>query len=161
MGQFIIDNSWYPSSQQHLPTEVSAGGIVIRWEGGKAYIALIEEGPDRFGFVLPKGHVDPGETIEQAARREIEEEAGLSDLHLVADLGVRERLSLKKTAWKKIYYFLFTTEQVDGQPTDPYKPYQLHWFSIDELPPFFWPEQRALIEFNRTLIQSSLLPTSD
>ncbi|NJO72174.1 MAG: NUDIX domain-containing protein [Oscillatoriales cyanobacterium RM1_1_9] len=141
----VIDQSWYQVSavlNPDLPTEISAGGIVVRGEAGRIYLALIEEGPDRPGFVLPKGHVDPGETIEQAARREIAEEAGLSELQLIADLGVRERLNLSKTAWKKIYYFLFTTEQVEGVPTDLYKSYQLHWFALEKLPRLFWPEQR-------------------
>lgn len=36
---------------------------------------------------LPKGHIDPGETEEQAALRETCEESGFCDLDVVADLG--------------------------------------------------------------------------
>lgn len=35
---------------------------------------------------LPKGHLDPGETAEQAARREVAEETGV-DATLVSELG--------------------------------------------------------------------------
>lgn len=57
-------------------------------EGGT--IALVQS--RRSGFwTFPKGHVDEGETDEEAARREIAEEAGLSDLELLDDLGEYER----------------------------------------------------------------------
>jgi 8-oxo-dGTP pyrophosphatase MutT (NUDIX family) len=36
---------------------------------------------------LPKGHVEPGESTEQAALREVREEAGLLDLEILASLG--------------------------------------------------------------------------
>ena len=55
--------------------EFSAGGAVIRESQGKAQILMIK---DRFGFLaLPKGHIDPGETPEQAAIREVKEETGI------------------------------------------------------------------------------------
>jgi 8-oxo-dGTP pyrophosphatase MutT (NUDIX family) len=45
-------------------------------------------GPDgRPEVRLPKGHVEPGESREEAARREVGEEAGLEQAEIVADLG--------------------------------------------------------------------------
>jgi 8-oxo-dGTP pyrophosphatase MutT (NUDIX family) len=55
--------------------EVSAGGVVYRLHNGEIEILLIH---DRFGKItLPKGHQEAGETIEQTALREIEEETGV------------------------------------------------------------------------------------
>jgi diadenosine hexaphosphate hydrolase (ATP-forming) len=55
--------------------EVTAGGIVFR-EGASGWEILMIE--DRFGHVtFPKGHVEPGESLEQTALREIEEETGI------------------------------------------------------------------------------------
>ena len=55
----------------------SAGGVIYRHEGELVYVALIAtSGGTRWG--LPKGHVFEGETPAAAARREIEEETGLS-----------------------------------------------------------------------------------
>ncbi|MCL6575905.1 NUDIX hydrolase [Kyrpidia sp.] len=55
--------------------EMAAGGVVVRQKGGAWEILIID---DRFGHVsLPKGHQDPGETLEQTALREIEEETGV------------------------------------------------------------------------------------
>lgn len=36
---------------------------------------------------LPKGHIDPGETPEEAALREVREESGYGQLQIIADLG--------------------------------------------------------------------------
>ena len=54
--------------------EVSAGGVIYREQQGQIYIALIHV-PRRWG--LPKGHVEPGERIDETALREVREETGL------------------------------------------------------------------------------------
>ncbi|MDY7012594.1 MAG: NUDIX domain-containing protein, partial [Cyanobacteriota bacterium] len=144
----------------NVPESISAGGIVVRQDDkDNVWVAAVEEvhKSDRPECVLPKGHLEAGETIEEAARREIEEEAGLTDLTLLAELGALERLDFKKRAWKVTHYFLYQTQQVDGKPTDLHRDYQLRWFPLDELPAFFWPEQRKLIETNRDLIRQSVL----
>ncbi len=65
----------------------SAGGIVI---GDGGTIALVQSRASGF-WALPKGHIDEGETDEEAARREIMEEAGLIDLEFIDDLGEYDR----------------------------------------------------------------------
>lgn len=64
-------------SSRAKPTEFSAGGVVIR---GGDVIVVVPTRRDRRGqrvLALPKGHVDPGETPEQAAAREVREEGGI------------------------------------------------------------------------------------
>jgi 8-oxo-dGTP pyrophosphatase MutT (NUDIX family) len=55
-----------------------AGGVVYRREGGVAHFLLVtaRHRPDEWLF--PKGHIERGETPEQAAAREVQEEAGVS-----------------------------------------------------------------------------------
>lgn len=55
-----------------------AGGVVVRTEEGSArYLLVSAKGnPDR--WVLPKGHIEPGETPETAAVREVSEEGGVA-----------------------------------------------------------------------------------
>ncbi|WNQ13444.1 NUDIX hydrolase [Paenibacillus aurantius] len=55
--------------------EISAGGVVYRGAGGGLEIQMIQ---DRYGVItLPKGKMEPGETIEETALREIVEETGI------------------------------------------------------------------------------------
>jgi ADP-ribose pyrophosphatase YjhB (NUDIX family) len=117
----------------------------VRIEHGRRLVALTREG-DWPLFVLPKGGVEAGETLEQAARREIEEEAGLSDLELLGYLGTRERLNYARNRWMTVHYFLFRTRQITGLPTDPKHHSGVSWFQLDALPSMLWPEQQALIE---------------
>lgn len=145
-----IDHTWFVKPP-HVPTHISCGGVVARVENGQALVALVREGP-RTGYVLPKGHLEEGETLEQAARREILEEAGLADITLIEKLGALERLDYFKTAWKVIHYFLFCANALGGKPTDPNRDYIVNWFSLDDLPPMFWPEQRALLQTKRERI---------
>jgi 8-oxo-dGTP pyrophosphatase MutT (NUDIX family) len=66
--------------------EFSAGGVVIR--GGEvAVIVPVKRAADGSRVLgLPKGHLDPGETAEQAATREVAEETGVV-AELIGELG--------------------------------------------------------------------------
>ncbi len=61
----------------------SAGGIVIGDGGTIAMIVSENSG----SWLFPKGHIEDGESDEDAARREIAEETGLTDLEYIDDLG--------------------------------------------------------------------------
>jgi 8-oxo-dGTP pyrophosphatase MutT (NUDIX family) len=54
-----------------------AGGVVARTVSGEREYLLVESRGSRGQWVLPKGHIEPGETPEVAAVREVEEEAGV------------------------------------------------------------------------------------
>lgn len=59
--------------------ETSAGGVVVDDSTGTLRAALIGK-LDRRGrltWSLPKGHIEPGESAEEAAVREVEEETGI------------------------------------------------------------------------------------
>ncbi|MCJ7533890.1 MAG: NUDIX domain-containing protein [Anaerolineales bacterium] len=151
----MIDQSWY-SKPNKTHISLSAGGVVTRLAGKKVLVALVREGKFQ-DYILPKGRVEPGESIEEAARREISEEAGLDSLILLCKLGVQERWNFRKTAWKIIHYLLFTTYQIEGKPVDTGHNYTCEWFSINTLPPMFWPEQQKLFDANRDKIIAQIL----
>ena len=67
-------------SRLHAKQETSAGGVVIRVDGGVPHFLVIRDSYDNWGF--PKGHVEPGEAPEAAAMREVEEETGLGELQM-------------------------------------------------------------------------------
>lgn len=72
---------------QHTDALVSiVAGCVIKKDG--KYLLVQEKLPKAYGlWNLPAGHVDKGETIEQAAVREVKEEAGY-DVRLLKKIGV-------------------------------------------------------------------------
>ena len=54
-----------------------AGGIVYRKKGSNFEILLVTAKRNPSAWIFPKGHIEAGETPEQAALREVEEEAGV------------------------------------------------------------------------------------
>jgi 8-oxo-dGTP pyrophosphatase MutT (NUDIX family) len=97
--------------------ELSAGGVVVR---GEQVIVIV---PTRRGaqgqrvLGLPKGHVDPGETPEQAAAREVREEAGV-EAELVDRLGDVRYFYQRggRRIFKRVRFFLFAYRS--GDPAD-------------------------------------------
>lgn len=92
-----------------MERERCAGGIVL---GDNGTIVMIRgQKDDRWLF--PKGRLDPGESDEVAARREIAEETGLKSLELIDDLGTYERYKMNLDGTdnldrlKEIHMFLF------------------------------------------------------
>jgi 8-oxo-dGTP pyrophosphatase MutT (NUDIX family) len=59
------------------PKYSHAGGVVARVVDGERQYLLVEAKGRPGEWVLPKGHIEAGETAEGAAVREVEEEAGV------------------------------------------------------------------------------------
>ncbi|HPA74075.1 MAG TPA: NUDIX domain-containing protein [Spirochaetota bacterium] len=68
----------------------TAGGVVINARGEILALSrtVMRDGGPVHELRLPKGHIDPGETAEQAALREVGEESGYWDVEIVADLSL-------------------------------------------------------------------------
>ncbi|WP_256760177.1 NUDIX hydrolase [Cohnella sp. WQ 127256] len=100
-----------------MKTEISAGGVVYRKVDGQLEIQLIE---DRFGkMTLAKGKMEPGETVEQTALREIQEETGITGtltapLNIISYLYEHAHLG---TVQKEVHYYLVEAgdEQLQAQ----------------------------------------------
>ena len=60
-----------------MKREFSAGGVLVRRLRGRWHVAAIRPGGKPAGvWALPKGRIDPGESGEQTALREVVEETG-------------------------------------------------------------------------------------
>ncbi len=145
-----IDHTWY-CKPCGIRERLTAGGVVVRRTPAGLMVALSRErGID--GWVLPKGGVEPGEDLDAAALREIEEEAGLTALTKRGDLEVLERLESERRFWSVIHYGLYETGQVRGIIRDLKNHPGMDWFPLEALPDMFWPDERALIERHRDAI---------
>ena len=85
----------------------AAGGIVVT--NGK-FVSIVRHGiPD-----LPKGHIEQGESPEQAALREVEEETGIGKLRVVKELPSTWHCYLEHEEWtlKRTYWYLMESEEV-------------------------------------------------
>ena len=67
-----------PTEKAEITTmdQVSAGGVAFRWRDSEPEMAIVSVKP-KMRWQLPKGIVDPGETPEVTAVREVREEAGI------------------------------------------------------------------------------------
>ncbi|MDB4992001.1 MAG: muT4 [Parcubacteria group bacterium] len=111
----------------------SAGGIVL---GDSGTVAMVFSKNSQ-SWLLPKGHVEPGESDEAAARREIAEETGLTDLELLDDLGefTRARVSFEDSGpeEKTIKMFLFAAP-LHAQLAPTLEIEEARWVPFRELP---------------------------
>ncbi|MCI3919682.1 NUDIX hydrolase [Paenibacillus sp. TRM 82003] len=87
--------------------EISAGGVVYRrTKSGAVQIQLIQ---DRYGRTsLPKGKMEPGETVEQTALREILEETGIRGTirDTLAIIEYQYKHADKGLVDKEVHYYL-------------------------------------------------------
>jgi 8-oxo-dGTP pyrophosphatase MutT (NUDIX family) len=87
--------------------EKSAGAILIYKKGEKIEYLLLKHELGHWDF--PKGHIEEGETQKVAARREIKEETGLSNVRFVPDFKARIRYFYKwkgENRFKIVTFFL-------------------------------------------------------
>ncbi len=108
----------------------SAGGVVVNDLG---QVIVVKQDNDTWSF--PKGHLEPGETALEAAKRETYEESGVSDLELIKELGTYQRAKnndSKTGIRKSITLFLFKTNQKELKPIDPENP-EARWIDKDKV----------------------------
>ena len=116
----------------------AAGGVVV--VDGRV---LLVHRPRYDDWTLPKGKLDPGESFEEAALREVEEETGL-----VCRLG-RELPSTEyhdnKGRPKVVRYWLMEVERGEFEPNDEVD--EVRWAELGEAPALLtYDRDRELVE---------------
>lgn len=90
----------------------AAGGVVIV---DNKFVAIERNGiPD-----LPKGHIEKGESPEEAALREVEEETGITDLEIIKELPATWHCYLLNDQWtvkKNSWYLMKTASGMKNVP---------------------------------------------
>ncbi|MBI1259878.1 MAG: NUDIX domain-containing protein [Chloroflexi bacterium] len=92
-------------------------------------------------WCLPGGELDDGESLAEAARREVREETGL-DVELTRLVGMYSRVG-----WRPHHDFLFAGQISGGTlAPDPHEVLEARFFPFDALPEYFLMGQETRIQ---------------
>lgn len=134
----------------------SAGGVIVKLFNGEPKVLVLVTKDEKKGF-LPKGHVEGDETLEEAAFREVYEEAGLKKLKIITNLGDYQRRVDKEGVKedKTIHYFLMipTTKDEKHNPLEDTRNIDFNWYPLNNLPEMYLEENRHVIDHNQELIR--------
>ena len=138
--------------------EVSAGGLVIDTTGALGLLIGRYDNKDSSGkrvlWSLPKGHIEEGETPEQAAIREVAAETGITS-SITQSLGVIDFWFMAggKRIHKTVHHFMFVeiggTLLAQESEVD-----EVSWFPLSEIVDrLAYPDEKKLIARSLALTQ--------
>ena len=108
-------------------------GLVIQRADGRVLLCKRLKAPEAGHWNIVGGKVDHGESSAEAARREAEEESGLT-IGAVEFLCVAEEvIAADRQHWVSLIYL---ARDFTGEPwlTEPDKLSEIGWFALDDLP---------------------------
>lgn len=150
------DNS--PSSQGKVTTmdQVSAGGVAFRWRDSEPEIAIVSVKP-KLRWQIPKGIVDPGESPQVTAVREVREEAGveadLIKLIETIEYWYRSVKYGKPIRYHKFVHFYLLEYKSGDVANHDHEVEESRWVSFDEaLRLLDFKSERDVVEKAREMI---------
>lgn len=139
---------------------VGIGVVVLKGE----HVLLVRRGkpPNIGSWTLPGGAQELGETAEQAARRELAEETGVSvgPLHLAGQVD-----SIRRDEAGRVQYHYtiidFAAAWREGEPQADTDVSEAMWVPLDRLEPYgLWSEAHRIIAIARTLVGAEVSSAS-
>jgi ADP-ribose pyrophosphatase YjhB (NUDIX family) len=130
--------------------EVSAGGLVVDTTGKLGLLIGRRDQKDASGkrilWSLPKGHIEEGETPEEAALREVREETGIESI-IEKSLGVIDFWFMAggKRIHKTVHHYLFRESGGSLAPQET-EVDEVAWFPLEEIiEKLAYPDEKKLI----------------
>lgn len=122
-----------------MEREISAHLLVLRKDNQEVLLTTRRDIPI---WVIPGGHKEPEENLEEACLREFKEETNCT---AAIDTLVASYISKDR----KIEKHLFIGHMIGGVPSPTKESQEVTWFSVDKLPP-------TLILYEKERIQTCL-----
>lgn len=127
------------------PTELirAAGGIVFRRDdvAGISLACIYREA--RGDWTFPKGKLDPGESFEEAALREVREETGM--LCRIVRFAGATNYTHRKGKPKVVAYYLMSANEGEFTPNDEVD--QLVWVPLERVREYLtWERDQELLD---------------
>jgi len=151
------ENQPNPAGKVTTMDQISSGGVAFRWSNSKPEIAIVSVKP-KLRWQLPKGIVDPGESPQVTAVREVREEAGVETelIRLIETIEYWYRSVKygKPVRYHKFVHF-YLLEYKSGDVADhDHEVEESRWVSIDEaLQMLAFKGERDVVEKARELIK--------
>ena len=125
--------------KKNKPTH--AGGVVFREKNGQKEFLLVSARHFPFIWVLPKGHIEPSETEEKTAIREVKEEAGVRVL-IINKIGNAQRFQWNFKKQIVAFYLM----KFDGKYAKNKENRKILWKPIDDaIKKLFYSDQKQIL----------------
>ena len=151
------ENQQTPLGKVTTMDQVSAGGVAIRWKGSQPELAIVSVKP-KLRWQLPKGIVDPGESPQVTAIREVREEAGveteLIKLIETIEYWYRSVKYGKPVRFHKFVHFYLVEYKSGDVANHDHEVEEARWVSFDEaLEMLDFKSERDVVEKARAMIE--------
>ena len=110
--------------------ESSCGAVVFRKDESNETLFLLIRNKRSAHWGFPKGHVEPGETNEQTAKREVLEETGI-EIELMPSFSRRSEYTIQGKIEKSVIIYLAKTTQIDYK-MQVEEIEECGWFTFDD-----------------------------
>jgi 8-oxo-dGTP pyrophosphatase MutT (NUDIX family) len=100
-----------------VATVLAAGGVVLHTLDGVVHVLVVHR-PAYDDWSLPKGHVDDGESPEDAALREVAEETGVeARIARAAGTTEHEVVLVEGRAMKRVHWYVMHPAHASADPS--------------------------------------------
>lgn len=116
-----------------IKKELSAGGVLFKEVDGEYYVAVIHRSKQN-DWTLPKGHVELGESLEDTALREVEEETNNKAVVLkkIGSFSYSVEDKEKNVTYKRTVHWFLMKSKGDNSHKLNFETDQVRWLKVDE-----------------------------